>query len=94
MWQAIKEHFEAARDEYAHSLYNSIMKVRISTLEKAEAEDAGHLFYDGAKGKGDAVINPFRSRQGCACQRHSSSAQPMPIEFTAWWCTPSPSSST
>ena len=22
VWQAIKEHFEAARDEYAHSLYN------------------------------------------------------------------------
>ena len=59
VWQAIKEHFEAARDEYAHSLYNCIMKVRVSTLDKAEAEDAGHLFYDAASGNGDAVINPL-----------------------------------
>ena len=34
VWQAIKEHFEAARDEYAHSLYNAIMKVRLSPLEQ------------------------------------------------------------
>ena len=59
VWQAIKEHFEAARDEYAHSLYNKIIKICVSTLEKGEAEDACHLFYDGAKGNGNAVINPF-----------------------------------
>ena len=59
VWQAIKEHFEAARDEYAHSLYNKIMKVRVSALEKGEAEDACHLFYDGAKGRGNAIIDPL-----------------------------------
>ena len=48
VWQAIKEHFEAAQDEYAHSPYNKIMKVRVSALEKGEAADACHLFYDGA----------------------------------------------
>ena len=59
VWQAIKGHFEAARDEYAHSLYNKIMKVRVSALEKGEAADAWHLFYDGAKGCGNAVLNPL-----------------------------------
>ena len=59
VWQAIKEHFEAARDEYTHSLYNKIMKVRVSALEKGEATDACHLFYDGAKGCGNAVIDPL-----------------------------------
>ena len=59
MWQAIKEHFEAARDEYAHSLFNSIMKTRISTLDKPEAKAAGHLFYDALNGNGDTVTNPF-----------------------------------
>ena len=57
--QAVKEHFGAARDEYAHSLYSSIMKIRISTLEKGEAEDACHLFYDAAKGRGNAIIDPL-----------------------------------
>ena len=47
VWQAIKEHFKATRDEYAHSFYNKIMKVCIRTLEKGEATDEGHLFYDG-----------------------------------------------
>ena len=50
VWQAIKEHFEAARDQYAHSLYNSIMKVRISTLQKDKAEDARHLFLRCCRG--------------------------------------------
>ena len=59
VWQAIKEHFESARDEYAHSLFNSIMKIRISTLDKPKTEDAMHLFYDGANGKGNATVNPF-----------------------------------
>ena len=59
VWQAIKEHFEAAQDKYAHSLYNKIIKIHISMLEKGEAEDACHLFYDGAKGNGNAVVNPF-----------------------------------
>jgi hypothetical protein len=59
VWQAIKEHFESARDEYAHSLFNSIMKIRISTLEKTKAADAMHLFYDGANSKGNATVNPF-----------------------------------
>ena len=59
VWQAIKEHFEAARGEYPHSLFNSIMKIRISALDKPKAEDACHLFYDGANSKGNATINPF-----------------------------------
>ena len=59
VWQAIKEHFEAARDEYAHSLFNGIMKTRISTLDKPEAKAAGHLFYDALNGNGDTVTNPF-----------------------------------
>ena len=57
--EAIKEHFEAARDEYAHSLFNGIMKTRISTLDKPEAKAAGHLFYDALNGNGDTVTNPF-----------------------------------
>ena len=93
VWQAIKEHFEAARDEYAHSLYNSIMKIRVSTLDKPEAKAAGHLFYDAANGNGDTVTNPFDPDKARAVNAKSS-AQLMPIEFTAWWCTPSPSSST
>ena len=60
------------------------MKIRVSTLEKGEAEDACHLFYDGAKGNGNAVINPFDPDKARARQRQSSSAQLMPIEFTAW----------
>ena len=59
VWQAIKEHFEAARDKYAHSLFNSIMKICISTLDKPKAEDGCHLFYDGANSKGNTVVNPF-----------------------------------
>ena len=59
VWQAIKEHFEAARDGYAHAMHNTIMKVRISPLEKGEAENDRHLFYDGAKGKGFATVNPL-----------------------------------
>ena len=59
VWQAIREHFEAAQDEYTHSLYNKIMKVCVSALEKGEAADACHLFYNGAKGHGNAVLNPF-----------------------------------
>ena len=60
VWQAIKEHFEAARDEYAYFLYNAIMKVRLSPIQvKADAEKAGHLFHDAAGGKGDTIINPL-----------------------------------
>ena len=59
VWQAIKEHFESAWGEYAHSLFNSTMKIRISMLEKTKAADAMHLFYDGANGKGNATVNPF-----------------------------------
>jgi hypothetical protein len=46
VWKAIKEHFEAARDEDTHSPHNSTMKIRISTLDKPKAADACHLFYD------------------------------------------------
>ena len=60
VWQAIKEHFEAARDEYTHSLYNAIMKVCLSLIKvKADAVKAGHLFHDAAGGKGDTLTNPL-----------------------------------
>ena len=93
VWQAIKEHFEAARDEYAHSLYNSIMKIRISTLDKPEAEERAIFFMMLP------TVMAIRSsilsiRTRLVRSTPSSSAQLMPIEFTAWWCTPSPSSST
>ena len=59
VWQAIKEQFEATRGEYAHSLHDSIMKIRISTLKKDQAKIQCHLFYDGANGRGDAIVNPL-----------------------------------
>ena len=56
VWQAVKEHFESVRDEYAHSLYNAIMKVRVSPIaDKNAAECAGHLFHDADGSKGIAA---------------------------------------
>ena len=60
VWQAVKEHFESVRDDYAHSLYNAIMKVRVSPIaDKAAAARAGHLFHDADGGKGIALANPL-----------------------------------
>ena len=42
-------------DEYLQSMYNSIMKVSISALEKGNARDAGHLFYAGKNSRGSTV---------------------------------------
>ena len=40
-------------------MHNMIMKVCISPLEKGEAENDCHLFYNGTKGKGFATVNPL-----------------------------------
>ena len=40
-------------------IFNSIMKICISTLNKPKAADSCHLFYSGANSKGNTVINPF-----------------------------------
>ena len=48
------------RDKYAHSLYNAIMKVRVSLIaDKDEAARAGHLFHDADSSKGIALTNPL-----------------------------------
>ena len=41
VWQAAKEHSESVRDEHVHAIYNSIIKVHISTLPKDQAESVG-----------------------------------------------------
>ena len=59
VWQAVKEHFEAARDEYAHSLYNAITKVRVSPIKnKDKAARGGHLFHDADGGRGITTVDP------------------------------------
>ena len=60
VWQVVKEHFEAVRDEYTHSLYNAIMKVHVSLiLDKDKAARAGHLFHDANSGRGIALADPL-----------------------------------
>ena len=47
-------------DEYAHSLYNAIMKVRVSPIaDKVAAARAGHLFHDADSSKGIALPDPL-----------------------------------
>ena len=83
----IKEHLDAVLEEYLQSMYNSITKVCISTLEKNAAINTGHLFCDGTKGHGNQILDPIHPDSHYHVKIYSSFiyVHRMDVELTCSW---------